>query len=101
MYNNLQDIKIPISKNQEISIHLIQIDQKLDQILISIDKNKEKELDYYPLSDLAREIDKSNQTIRYHLIANFEPGVDFKKENGKIYINKHIVPLIKEHYEKK
>ena len=70
-------------------------------ILISIDKNKEKELDYYPLSDLAREIDKSNQTIRYHLIANFEPGVDFKKENGKIYINKHIVLLIKEHYEKK
>lgn len=58
-------------------------------------------LDFIPLTALATAINKSNQTIKYHLLANYEPEKDFKKVNGKIYVNSQIAPQIRSYYEKK
>lgn len=60
-----------------------------------------QQLKYISLSALSNEIGKSNQTIKYHLINNYEPDKDFKKTNGKIYIDIRIIPLIKEYYARK
>ncbi len=58
-------------------------------------------VDFIPLATLSKSIKKSNQTLRYHLIKNYEPDRDFKKINGKIHINSQIVPRIRSYYEKK
>lgn len=58
-------------------------------------------VEFTSLSVLSNSIKKSNQTIKYHLIANYEPEKDFKKVNGKIYVNSQIVPQIRSYYEKK
>lgn len=58
-------------------------------------------VEFIPLSSLSNSIKKSNQTIKYHLITNYEPDKDFKKINGKIYVNSQIVPRIRSYYEKK
>jgi hypothetical protein len=56
---------------------------------------------FQSLSDLATNLKKSNQTIKYHLITNYEAEKDFKLENGKIYVNSQIVPQIRSYYERK
>lgn len=61
----------------------------------------EKEPKFIQLTQLSEELKKSNQTIKYHLISNYEPEKDFKKKNGKIYIDNRIVSSIRRHYEKK
>lgn len=58
-------------------------------------------VEFTSLSVLSNSIKKSSQTIKYHLITNYEPEKDFKKVNGKIYVNSQIVPQIRSYYEKK
>lgn len=58
-------------------------------------------VEFTALSTLSNSIKKSNQTIKYHLLTNYEPDKDFKKVNGKIYVNSQIVPRIRNYYEKK
>lgn len=62
-------------------------------------------IDYTPsfvsLSIIAKELNKSNQTLRYHVTSHYEPQVDYKIQSGKIMINNRVLPLIRRHYEKK
>lgn len=85
-----------------ILIELINLNNNLLKELISIQKELISEKPKYTsLSSLSFELNKSNQTIKYHLLTNFEPEKDFMKRNGKIYVDSQIVPQIRRHYEKK
>lgn len=56
--------------------------------------------DELSLSEVARLVQKPNNTIRKYLIANFEPENDFKKIDGKIYVKQGVVLRLKDHYAK-
>ncbi len=74
-------------------------------LLQNLSSQISKLIEYNPnfrsLSDIANELNLSNQTIRYHLTTNYEPEIDFLKKNGKILINSKVVLKIRDYYEKK
>jgi len=57
------------------------------------------------LTDIVRDFKKfkptlSRQTLLAYLKSNFEPEVDFYKENNKIYVNVSILCSLRRHYAK-
>lgn len=79
-------------------------DNDIDILIAKVDTLLEK-FSYFPkfisLSTLSEDMGISNQTLRNYLLANFEVETDFYKKGGRIFLNSGIVPMIKEHYEKK
>lgn len=52
------------------------------------------------MTEFAKEIDISKQTLYAHLRANYQPEVDFYKENNKILLNVNILQSIRGYYAK-
>jgi hypothetical protein len=50
------------------------------------------------LSELSNITEKSPNTLRKYVIANFEPEEDYKKKGGKIYVKQDVVLRIRRHY---
>ncbi|OCL90568.1 hypothetical protein [Aliarcobacter thereius] len=56
--------------------------------------------DELSLSEISKEIGKPNNTIIKYLKANFEPDVDYKKIDGKIFVKQVAILRIRNHYAK-
>jgi len=52
------------------------------------------------MTEFAKEIDISKQTLYAHLRVNYQPEVDFYKENNKILLNVNILQSIRGYYAK-
>jgi predicted DNA-binding protein (UPF0251 family) len=52
------------------------------------------------LSDLASSMGISRQALNKFVTTNFKPNEEFRKKNGKIYIDVCVVPQIRSHYVK-
>lgn len=50
------------------------------------------------LSEIAKIINKSPNTLRKYLISNFEENVDYKKRMGKIFVKQDAILRIRRHY---
>ncbi|NUW29006.1 hypothetical protein [Aliarcobacter butzleri] len=50
------------------------------------------------LSEIAKSIKKSPNTLRKYLISNFEENVDYKKRMGKIFVKQDAILRIRRHY---
>ena len=73
----------------------------IKELSLQVNELISQRLEFISLTELSTSINKSNQTLKYHLITNYEPEKDFKKVNGKIYVNSQIAPQIRSYYEKK
>jgi len=73
----------------------------IKELSLQVNELIAQRLEFVSLTELSASIKKSNQTLKYHLITNYEPEKDFKKINGKIYVNSQIAPQIRSYYEKK
>lgn len=73
----------------------------IKELSLQVNELIAQKLEFISLTELSTSINKSNQTIKYHLLTNYEPEKDFKKVNGKIYVNSQIAPQIRSYYEKK
>ncbi|WP_418179785.1 hypothetical protein ACNSOO_04785 [Aliarcobacter lanthieri] len=56
--------------------------------------------DELSLSEIAKIVGKSTNTLRKYIISNFEPDIDFKKKMGKIYVKQDAILRIRRHYAK-
>ncbi len=86
------------------NIEFEKLDKKLDGLFSKIDKLEDtikKMPNWIGLPTLAYDIGISRQTLHKHIISNYEPEVDFNKQNNSIMISCQIVPLIKDYYERK
>ena len=54
----------------------------------------------FSLTDIAKELSISRQTLTYYVKANFEPEVEFYKKNNRIHIDVSILYRIRRHYAK-
>lgn len=56
--------------------------------------------DELSLSEIAKIVGKTPNTLRKYLISNFEPETDFKKKSGKIFVKQDVILRIRSHYAK-
>lgn len=83
---------------------LVKINKNIESLSNQVSlliKSISKLPDFLPVSLLTKETGKSRQTIRNHLISNYEPEQDFKIENAKLLIASNVFVAIKEYYDNK
>jgi len=93
MFNNQELYHLEEMINNQTSL--------IKELSLQVNELIAQRLEFISLTELSASIKKSNQTLKYHLITNYEPEKDFKKVNGKIYVNSQIAPQIRSYYEKK
>jgi len=79
---------------------LIELKQKLFALEKEVELLKTAVPTKISLTDIARELNKSRQTIRAYVIKNFKEDFEYLVKNGKILIDVSVLPIIKAHYEK-
>jgi predicted DNA-binding protein YlxM (UPF0122 family) len=52
----------------------------------------------FSLTDIAKDLNISRQTLTHYVKANFEPEVEFYKKNNRIHIDVSILYPIRRHY---
>ncbi len=86
-----------VEKIFELSKQVLQLTKKVDNLSVLLDYQPDK----FPLSSLVQETGKTRQTIRSHLLNNFEPDKDFNNDGGKIFVSGKTFVSIKEYYANK
>lgn len=79
----------------ELKQQVLELNSKVENLTMLFDFIKD-----IPLTTVAKNLNISRQTLKYHVENNYKPKVDFYKQNGRIYISVGILQLIKGHYEK-
>lgn len=88
---------IVVAKIFELSNQVMELSVKVDNLSTLLDYQPDR----FPLSTLVEETAKSRQTIRSHLLNNYEPDKDFYAKGGKIFVNGKTFVSIKEYYANK
>lgn len=84
------------SEDKKILLEILNEVQELKDSLHFVKRLIPDELS---LSELAKIVGKTPNTLRKYLIANFEPEEDYKKRAGKIYVKQGVILQIRRHYE--
>lgn len=75
--------------------------QELTMIIKDLKNQFSNQPDSYPISALVAETNRRRQTIRRHIIKNYESDKDFYFKNGKIFVDGKTFVSIKEYYANK
>lgn len=93
-----------MSYNEAMKQDILRLTNQVESLTYTVESLVDiikKQPEFLPISTLVSHTKKTRQTIRNHLINNYEPEVDFKIQNGKILIASKVFVAIREYYDNK